>query len=238
VDNTAPASNRPHDLRLEAALRLLQQAGGSLPGDPGSPEWLQAVIDGLCDLSSRDALTGLPNRRPFEVALARELDRVARTGEPALLLLLDVDHFKHVNDTHGHANGDSVLKAVAHALLDGLRPMDTVARIGGEEFAIILPNCAAAFGPAVAERVRLGIESRPVGVGSGQAVRVTVSLGGAYAPQWVRSSAASWMERADAQLYRAKAEGRNRAAFEPVTSSTVTAEEKELLFSTQFHDLA
>ena len=67
LDPTALASQRPHDLRLETALRLLAQAGGSLPGAPGSPEWLQALIDALCDLSSRDALTGLPNRRPFEI---------------------------------------------------------------------------------------------------------------------------------------------------------------------------
>jgi diguanylate cyclase (GGDEF)-like protein len=236
VDSSAPASNRLHDLRLDAALRLL--AGGSLPGSPGSAEYLQAVIDGLCELSSRDALTGLPNRRPFEAALASELDRVARTGEPALLLLLDVDHFKRINDTYGHANGDTVLKAVAQALTECLRPMDTVARIGGEEFAIVVPNCPAAFGPTVAERVRRRIESRPVLPGPGQAARVTVSVGGAYAPQWVRASAALWMERADAQLYRAKAEGRNRVSFEPATVSTVTAEEKELLFSTPFQDPA
>jgi diguanylate cyclase len=237
LESTAQASLRPHDLRLETALRLLDLAGGSsLSGEPGSPEWLQAVIDGLCELSSRDALTGLLNRRPFELALAREIDRVARTGEPALLLLLDVDHFKRVNDTHGHGVGDLVLKSLGQALLECVRPMDTVARIGGEEFAIVLPNCPAAFGPTVAERVRRRVESRPVPCAPGQAVNVSVSLGGAFAPQWVRSSATLWMERADLQLYRAKAQGRNCASFEPAAVSNVTAEEKGLLFATQFQD--
>jgi diguanylate cyclase (GGDEF)-like protein len=189
-------------------------------------------------LSSRDALTGLANRRQFEMALAREIDRVARAGEPVLLLVLDIDHFKRVNDTHGHVAGDLVLKAVAEALLQCVRPMDTVARIGGEEFAIILPNCPPAFGPTVAERIRNSIERRPVNVAAGQDVTVSVSIGGAFAPQWVRSSAPLWMERADLQLYRAKAQGRNRACFEPAAVSLVSAEERGLLFDTStYQDL-
>lgn len=219
-------------LRLEAALSLLQQSGHALPpGDAGSPQWLQGLIDGLCELSSRDALTGLANRRHFEMVLAREIDRVARAGDPALLLLLDIDHFKRVNDSHGHVAGDLVLKAVAQSLLECVRPMDTVARIGGEEFAIVLPNCPPAFGPMVAERVRSNIERRLVAIGPTQQIAVTVSLGGAFAQQWVRSSVALWLERADLQLYNAKAGGRNRAAFEPAAVSLVSAEEKGLLFA-------
>ncbi len=168
--------------------------------------WLQAVIQGLCEISSRDALTGLSNRRQFEFALAREVDRVARAGEPALLLLADIDHFKTVNDEHGHNAGDMVIKAVAQALQDCVRPMDTVARLGGEEFAVILPNCPPAFGFAVAERIRAKVSNTVIGVAPGVEVRVTISLGGAFAPQWVRSSPLLWIERADQQLYRAKAE--------------------------------
>ena len=193
---------------------------------------MQALIDGLCALSSRDALTGLANRRHFESVLARELDRVARAGEPALLLVLDIDHFKRVNDTRGHVAGDLVITAVAQALGQCVRPMDTVARVGGEEFAIALPNCPPAFGPMVAERVRARIERAVVEVGLGESpVRVTVSIGGAFAPQWVRSNLALWMERADKQLYRAKTAGRNRAEFEPAVVSQVSAEEKGLLFA-------
>jgi diguanylate cyclase len=223
----------PATLRLESALALLAQSGQVLPaGDASDPQWLQALIDGLCALSSRDALTGLANRRHFESVLARELDRVARAGEPALLLVLDIDHFKRVNDTRGHAAGDLVIKAVAQALQQCVRPMDTVARVGGEEFAIALPNCPPAFGPMVAERVRARIERCVVDIGLGEApVRVTVSIGGAFAPQWVRSNLALWMERADKQLYRAKSSGRNRAEFEPAAVSQVSAEEKGLLFA-------
>ncbi|GAP38036.1 GGDEF domain-containing protein [Piscinibacter sakaiensis] len=234
---TAPS---PGGLDLQAALQLLAQSGYVLPPDEAGDgaAWLQAVIDGLCELSSRDALTELSNRRQFELALEREVDRVARIGEPALLLLADIDHFKRVNDEHGHNAGDLVIKAVAQVLLDSVRPMDTVARLGGEEFAVILPNCAPAFGHAVAERIRAKVQAATVSVAPGTDVHVTISLGGAFAPQWVRSSALLWIERADQQLYRAKTEGRNRTCLEHVTVLQVSPEEKGLLFGTsQFQDL-
>lgn len=219
-------------------MQLLHASGQGLPpGEPGSKAFLQGLVDALVDLSSRDALTGLANRRAFELALAREIDRVARSGEPALLLALDIDYFKRVNDTHGHNAGDEVIKAVATALPDSVRPMDLVARVGGEEFAIILPNCASAFGATVAERVRRRVESMPVVVGPGQEINVSVSVGGAFAPQWVRSTPSLWVERADQQLFRAKRQGRNLVQLEPAAVSVVSAEEKRLLFdSFQHHD--
>lgn len=213
------------------ALQLLQQSGHALPpGEVGSPEWLQTVIDALVEISSKDALTGLANRRSFELALARELDRVARNGEPALLLTLDIDHFKAVNDTHGHGAGDLVIKAVAKALLDSVRPMDLVARVGGEEFSIILPNCPSPFGETVAERIRRRVESTGVQVAPGLTLNVTVSIGGAFAPQWVRSTPQLWIERTDQQLYRAKAHGRNLVRLEPSAVSLVSSEERRMLF--------
>ena len=236
----APTSGAAAALQLETALQLLQQSGLAAPdGEPGSPAWLQAVIDGLVNISSKDPLTGLANRRTFGLALARELDRVARSGEPALLLALDIDHFKRVNDSHGHAAGDLVIKAVAGALLDCVRPMDLVARVGGEEFSIILPNCPSPFGEAVAERIRRRVESTVVPLTHGQVLQVTVSIGGAFAPQWVRSTPPLWTERADQQLYRAKAHGRNLVRLEPSATSVVSSEERRMLFDhfqTQEHE--
>ena len=193
------------------------------------------MIDALCELSSRDPLTGLANRRQFELALAREIDRVARAGEPALLLMLDIDHFKRVNDTHGHAAGDLVLQRGRPARWrECVRPMDTVARIGGEEFAIDAAQLPGRVRPrrwpSASARAwqRRSVDDRA----AASRCTVTVSIGGAFAPQWVRSSAPLWMERADQQLYRAKAEGRNRACLEPAAVSHVSAEEKGLLFGT------
>ena len=218
-------------LRLEAALQLLERSGHALPDGGRDAAWLQAVIDGLCDLSSRDALTGLANRRQFELALDREADRTARSGEAALLLLFDVDHFKQVNDRYGHAAGDLVLQSVARSLQLCVRPMDTVARYGGEEFAVVLPSCQPAFGLQVAERIRLTVEMQVVNISPSLALSVTLSAGGAFAPPWVRSSPRLWIERADVQLYRAKAEGRNRTCLEPTVVSLVSPEEKCLLFA-------
>jgi diguanylate cyclase (GGDEF)-like protein len=233
-----PISSDPAALRLGDALQLLQQSGRVLPDrKASSTAWLQAVIDGLCELSSRDPLTGLANRRQFELQLASEVDRVARAGEPALVLMIDIDHFKRVNDAHGHQAGDVVLKDVAAALVECIRPMDTVARFGGEEFAMILPNCPPSFGMMVAERIRLHVHSRVIAIAPDVHVSVSVSIGGAFAPQWVRSSSLLWVERADQQLYRAKSEGRNRACLEQPIVSHVSAEEKGLLFGTsQFQE--
>lgn len=223
-----------HTLQVGLALQLLERAGQHewmARLDPGSPAWMQALIDGLCTLSSRDPLTGLFNRRQFEASLDSEIDRVARSGESALLLLLDIDYFKRVNDTYGHAAGDVVIRRIGRALLECVRPMDTVARLGGEEFGAVLPNCPASFGQTVADRVRQAIESTVIVAAPDQHITVTVSIGGAFAPQWVRSSSHLWMERADQQLYRAKAAGRNRTCLESQPHSEVSNEERDMLFS-------
>ncbi len=218
-------------LRLDSALRLIEQSGQAVQTEGEVPQaYVQSVIDALCSLSSRDSLTGLANRRSFAQAMERELDRVARMGDEALLLMVDIDHFKQVNDTHGHLVGDEVLKQLSQRLLDCVRPMDTVARFGGEEFAVVLPNCSHTYGEVVAERIRRSVEDKPFVVGMGLTLSLTVSVGGAYAPQWIRSEAAIWTERADRQLYRAKREGRNGVCLEETFDTVVSIEEKELLY--------
>jgi diguanylate cyclase (GGDEF)-like protein len=222
-----------HMLRLGDARALLEHAGQN-----GAPEvgeapavYLQRVIDELCGLSLKDPLTGLGNRRHFRAALKRAIESVARSGESVLLLLLDIDHFKQINDAHGHVVGDQVLQAVARSLAECIRPMDTVVRYGGEEFAMILPNCRPACGHAVAERIRHSIEALSVSISPQTELHVTVSIGGAFAPPWVRSTVDLWVERADQQLYRAKADGRNLVFLDQPRESAVSAEEKGLLFS-------
>lgn len=220
------------DLRLDTAVSLvgLEGAAQTTPASSTPAQYLQRLIDGLCDLSLKDPLTGLANRRHFQAVLEREIDRVTRSGEAALLLMLDIDRFKQVNDTYGHLAGDRVLQAVARTLNSCVRPMDTLARYGGEEFAVVLPACQAAFGRAVAERIRRTIAATPVRIDSSTELDVTISIGGAFALQWIRSTTPLWTDRADHQLYRAKSEGRNRVCIEEQPDSTVTAEEKGMLF--------
>lgn len=221
------------DLRLTTAHALVAEAWGErLPSADGpSTPYLQALIDGLCELSLKDPLTGLHNRRYFDAVIESEIDRVARTGEAALLLMIDIDHFKQVNDIHGHLVGDAVLKEVARAIRSCMRPMDTVARYGGEEFAVILPACQFSFGNRVADRVREAVQAIPIEASSAQSLQVTISIGGAYAIQWIRSTPSLWTERADTQLYQAKAGGRNRTCIDEPRDSTVTAEEKNMLLA-------
>lgn len=221
------------DLRLDDARALLEHAGHDGHAQPGEAPlpYLQRLIDGLSELSLKDPLTGLGNRRHLHGALERAIETVARSGDAVLLLLIDIDHFKHINDAHGHLTGDQVLQAVANRLSLCVRPMDTVARYGGEEFALLLPNCRPTCGRAVADRVRAAIESLMIKVAPNTRLQVTVSIGGAYAPEWVRSTTELWIERADLQLYRAKHNGRNQVMLELPQQISVSAEEKGLLFS-------
>ena len=228
--DTSPVSL--HNLKLDDACALLQHDAQNIEQEAGESDaaYLQRLIDGLCELSLRDPLTGLNNRRHFRSVLERSIDIVARSGESVLLLLLDIDHFKSINDGHGHLAGDQVLRDIASCLARCLRPMDTVARYGGEEFAIILPNCRPVFGLAVAERIRKAVAALSVPVSPLLSLKVTISIGGAYAPEWVRSTTDLWIERADKQLYRAKSEGRDKVCLDQPRELSVSAEEKGLLF--------
>lgn len=167
----------------------------------------------LLELSIRDELTDLYNRRELNRLLADEVDRYRRYRRPASLILVDIDHFKLVNDTHGHQAGDAVLRQVSQAIRAKLRATDRVARFGGEEFAIVLPETPPAAAYEAAENVRRALASltcthRP-GDGSGVDIRITVSLGVAGLSDGF-DSVEDWVESADAALYFSKKTGRNR----------------------------
>jgi len=155
-------------------------------------------------LASTDGLTGAANRRTFDERLARELRRARPDGEQVSLLMLDVDHFKRVNDEHGHSVGDDVLRHLVQ-LIEGLcRPQDLLARYGGEEFALILPDASAEDAKEIAERARTEL------IASQPPVPVTISIGIATSPVHA-SSPGALIEAADGALYRAKTDGRNRS---------------------------
>ncbi|HEU4411607.1 MAG TPA: diguanylate cyclase [Polyangiaceae bacterium] len=161
-------------------------------------------------LSNTDPLTGLANRRCLERRLADEVARARRHGIPLTAVALDIDHFKSVNDQHGHDMGDIVLRNVARAMADGLRSNDLAARPGGEEFLLLLPHTDLIGGLAMAERVRARLE-RLTHVGPNAALRVTASFGVACtAPSGAEPTGEELLARADQALYDAKRSGRNR----------------------------
>jgi diguanylate cyclase (GGDEF)-like protein len=133
-----------------------------------------------------------------------------RDEQPLTLLYLDIDHFKQVNDNFGHVAGDLTLQVLADVMRGGLRPGDDLARIGGEEFAILLPETGAGAARAVAERVRSEVERMVVETGEGR-LSVTISIGGAVSAAC--DTPASLLKRADGALYQAKQQGRNRVVF-------------------------
>lgn len=150
-----------------------------------------------------DELTQLPNRRALSAAIAR-----STSGDRVSLIVLDVDHFKAVNDSLGHQAGDAALRHIARLVKEAVRPRDTAARIGGEEFAVWLPGADLKTGQEVAERLRASVEAAPFRFG-GNERQITVSCGVAAHPQPIRSID-NLMTAADAALYAAKGAGRNR----------------------------
>lgn len=163
-------------------------------------------------LATRDALTGLLNRRAFDALLAEEVDRARRLGHPLALVVLDLDHFKTINDTHGHPAGDAVLAAVGRVLEGEVRTIDRVARIGGEEFAVLLMETTGEEGFAVANRLVAAVRGRPVELAGGVTLTITVSAGVTGLPVYGEGEVA-FMAATDRALYQAKNGGRDRAVL-------------------------
>ncbi len=175
---------------------------------------LQAKSELLSRQSREDALTGLANRRSLDERLLVEIQRAARYGQPLGLVLVDLDHFKRINDSAGHAAGDEVLRVVADVMRSHARPSDLLARIGGEEFALLLPAQAVDGAGRAAELLRAAVAVHDFSAVD-PGLRVTLSAGVAcWSPG---QSSDDLLRHADQALYRAKAEGRDRfCLFQPV----------------------
>jgi two-component system, cell cycle response regulator len=158
--------------------------------------------------ATHDFLTKLLNRAEVLAGLRRELARSERTGQPVAVIMGDLDHFKLINDSHGHPVGDEVLKNVALRLRSELRPYDLAGRYGGEEFLLILPTCNLAAATRRAEQLRLSISQDPIQTPSGT-LPVTLSMGVTVSCAEVQFSVQELLRQADHALYRAKETGRN-----------------------------
>lgn len=181
-------------------------------------------------LALTDSLTGLSNRRHFFDRGAQELRRAARYDRPLAMLMLDIDHFKAVNDRYGHEAGDTVLRDLAQRLRGALRDSDLVGRIGGEEFAALLPETTAEEAVVLAERLRAAVAEAPLGPG----LAITASLGVAAAVPAEEEGVDPVLRRADAALYRAKAAGRNQVVLDdslPVPAGPEKARDEALVSS-------
>ncbi len=173
------------------------------------------LIAFLENLSITDALTGIANRRHFEWRLSEEVERARRYKYPLSALLLDLDHFKQVNDNYGHQIGDIVLQQVAQRLKSSLRRTDFLARYGGEEFVVLAPQTPAERAIILGERLRQVVVESPITVADDLQIRITLSVGIAVFPDHAQNES-ELIGAADAALYKAKQMGRNRVCmFEP-----------------------
>lgn len=165
----------------------------------------------ILQLASTDSLTGILNRRAFMERLKAELERAARENAPLSIIMADIDHFKKVNDEHGHQTGDRVLQEFSSRLMKLARPYDFLGRYGGEEFIACLPNTNEAHAGSIAERLRRGVEEMVVSRPDGTNIPITASFGTASCrAEDGKDDVDRIIKRADDALYKAKREGRNR----------------------------
>ena len=202
---------KPFDLeelaaRVEVMLRIKRLQDELVEKN----EQLEELTKNLRDQAITDGLTRLYNNSYFKEQISREIDRARRYIQPVSFAMIDIDHFKQCNDTHGHSHGDTVLKGVAEVLKDNFRNTDIVTRYGGEEFAIILPQTTRGQALIAVKKVRQAILEHPFPHGDTQPLgRVTISMGLASFPDEAKDET-ELIAKADARLYTAKREGRNR----------------------------
>lgn len=211
IGNAAYARNqqlRATREKLRVGEQTLNSANQSLHEKLAEIQILQAQLK---EQAIRDPLTGLFNRRYLDTIAKSEVARCAREEQPLCLMMMDIDHFKHVNDTYGHQGGDEVLKALAKLLSDSVRVSDVACRYGGEEFLLLLPNMPADIALLRAEQWRAAFEAITVHA-DGKEIKATLSIGISCYPN-DGSSVDDLTRSADVALYRAKAEGRNRVVM-------------------------
>jgi diguanylate cyclase (GGDEF)-like protein len=172
---------------------------------------LKYAEDMLVEMASRDSLTGLLNRREALQRIGEEHSRAGRLYKPLSVILIDIDNFKKINDTYGHAAGDEVLMQISRSIQGGVREYDVVCRYGGEEFLVATVESSLEVAKTVAERLRRAAEDMVLGAGDGRSFRVTISAGVAQCRE--NESIEQLISRADASLYIAKADGRNRVCL-------------------------
>lgn len=200
------------DLSYRIVLKTqdeIEQLANTINGMAAKLEQSQQA---LRELATIDGLTGVYNRREFNRRLTIEIERSRREGHPVSLLMVDIDHFKKLNDTYGHQSGDDALRHFSALIKREVRPGDLPARYGGEEFAVILPRADRSDVFAVAERLRTLIAAQDIEIQNNQRVKVTASLGCATFPMDAETEE-SLMAEADAALYKAKQGGRNRVCL-------------------------
>jgi len=176
-------------------------------------DYLREKFQQGLELAITDSLTGLYNRRYMESHLGAMVEDGLTNDKPVSLLIFDIDFFKSVNDTYGHAAGDTVLKEFSQRIAQNVRGVDLACRLGGEEFVVVMPDTDLTYAKMVAERLRTRIGETPFKIDDGQDLNVTVSIGIAVV-EGTGDTAEKLIERADAALYRAKREGRNRVEAE------------------------
>ena len=196
------------NLRIQRIRAKLQQ----------QREALAQALEVNRELATRDELTGLINRRAMLDLMALEHSRSLRSGRPMLLAQLDIDHFKPINDQHGHATGDRALQAFAGTVRASVRDTDVLARWGGEEFVLMLTDTSADQARGLLERIRQAVQALEIAHSAGS-LQLTVSIG--LAQHLPGDTVEHTLERADQALYRAKALGRNRVVVAPATHRTV-----------------